>query len=292
MKPITLDDQPLFERYLSQYPPTVSELTFADIFCRTELRHFLYCEYEGHLLVSFRSSDSCFSLLAPVGPHPERIIRENFDGLCRYTWARIDEELAGKLQDLPLQFDRENSDYLYSLEELRTLAGKKYDGKRNFIKRMAKLNPQVRELSKESALDCIRVQEEWLEGQQDNPTARDESTAFMKAMQHFGELALRGIGVFVEEKLIGFAIGESLNPTTYVEHFEKGLSDYIGIYPFLLNAFAKAVPAPFTLLNREQDKGIEGLRKSKESWNPTGLVKKYTWAITCDHPFHTEGPSV
>lgn len=292
MKPITLAEKDLFERSLAAFPPAVSEWTFADIFCRTEIRHFLYCEYEGHLLVSFRSADGCLNLFPPVGPQPENVVRASFDGLCRYRWVRLDESISEKLAEFPLEFDMNNSDYLYDLDQLRRLEGKKYDGKRNFVRRFQKLAPEVRELTPESALECIGVQEEWLEGQQDNPTAKDESTAFIKAMQHFSLLALRGIGVFLEGKLVGFAIGEPLNPATYVEHFEKALGGYTGLYPYLLHEFAKAVPPPFTILNREQDQGFPGLRKAKESWNPLGIVKKYNWNVACDHPFHTEGPSL
>ena len=75
--------------------------------------------------------------------------------------------------------------------------------------------------------------------------------------------------------LVGFAIGEPLNATTFVEHFEKGLPEFTGIYPFILNEFAKSLPQQFTHLNREQDLGLEGLRKSKESWNPEYLERKY-----------------
>src|SRR5262249_27794621 len=152
--------------------------------------------------------------------------------------------------------------------DLRELPGKDYHAKRNHINRFAEHNPEVRSLSAALAADCIRVQEQWLEGQRNNPSARDESTALIKALRHWDDLPLQGIGVFVGGSLAGFAVGEPLNPSTFVEHFEKGLAEYPGVYQFLLHEFAKAIPPSFTFLNREQDLGVEGLRRAKESWHP------------------------
>src|SRR4051812_47482581 len=54
LKPVALGDKPLFDRYFSQYPPTVSELTFTNVFCWAEVRHHLFCEHQGHLLICYR----------------------------------------------------------------------------------------------------------------------------------------------------------------------------------------------------------------------------------------------
>ena len=282
MHPVTHKDRPLFDTYFSQYRQEVCECTFSDIFVRAELRHFLWCEYDGHLIVAFRSGDCCLQVLPPAGPHPEKILTQKFEGICDYHWVRVPESLMQKVPDGPWEFDRNNSDYLYLLSDLRSLAGKKYDGKRNFVKRMQAQNPVVKPLDVSMAEDCIRIQELWLETLQGNPTAKDESTSLTKAMQYFDVLPLQGIGVFIEDKMVGFAIGEPLNDDTFIEHFEKALPGYTGLYPFLTNEFAKTVPEKYIYLNREQDLGLEGLRKAKESWNPVGLQKKYTWKVHCE----------
>ena len=282
MRPVTLADRSTFDRYFTEFPPEPCECTFADIFVRAELRHFLWCECEGHLVVAFRGREGCLEFLPPAGPDPEHIMQEHFSGFERYHWARIPKPLTEKLPGVPWELDRNNSDYLYSLADLRALDGKKYDGKRNFIRRMEKENPEFRPITAAMATDCIRIQELWLETQLDNPTAKDESSSLMKAVQHWDHLALTGIGVFVGGEMVSFAIGEHLNPTTYVEHFEKALPGHTGLYPYTTHAFVQSVPAQYQLLNREQDLGIEGLRKSKESWNPVGMTEKYTWKVHGD----------
>ena len=277
LRPVTLQDKPLFDRYLSAYPQEISELTFASIFCWTEIDHTLFCEEEGNLIVAFRDQRCVLNFFPPIGPDAVRLMAWSVPGCRRYHIARLPEPVARSVRaHSKPTFDRANSDYLYDLAELRAVQGKKYDGKRNFIRRFEKLAPEVRALRTEDFPSCIAIQEQWIESQKNNPSAVDESTALIKALAHFDYLGLHGIGVFVEKRLVGFAIGKPLNPTTFVERFEKALPDYPGVYPFLLRSFAQSIPASFTFLNREQDLGIDGLRKAKESWNPAGLVKKYT----------------
>lgn len=278
LRPVTLADRELFQRYLKEFPPVISELTFSNLYCWGDIRHHLFCEFEGHLLVTYRDEHCVLNFYPPIGPNPKGMMSRLFEGLKRYCWARIDEHLAHSVmaEGKKMLFDRKNSDYVYNLAELRELAGKKFDGKRNFVKRFAKHDPVVRPLTGADLAACMLIQESWLEFQGHNPSAREESTAMIKALQNFDAFGLHGVGLVVSDKLVGFAVGEPLNNTTFVEHFEKGLPEYSGVYPFLLNAFAKSIPAQYTHLNREQDLGIDGIRKSKESWNPEYLIRKFT----------------
>lgn len=282
-KPVHIDVKPLFDRYAAAFPPVTCELSFANVFCWAEAVHYLYAEHEGHLIFLYRDEHCRLNLLPPMGPKPEAVMSESFTGCKHYRWSRIPEHLAhtAHLKTKPV-FERKNCDYVYDLGALRLLEGKKYDGKRNFIRRFTKLEPVVRTLTKKDAQDIFSIQEQWLESQKDNPSAIRESAALMKALEHYDALGLHGIGAFVGGKLAGFAIGEPLNATTFVEHFEKGLPEFTGVYPFVLREFAKSIPSSFALLNREQDLGIEGIRKAKESWNPAHLERKYVLNMTTD----------
>ncbi len=278
---VTPGDAPLFHRYLSRYPPTVSELTFTNVFCWAEIRHHLFCEHQGHLLISYRQKDCCLSFYPPVGPEPADLLQMPIEGLRDYCWTRLDKGLVASLgPGARPTLDRDNSDFVYRVEDLRTVRGKEYHGKRNFARRFAdQYKPEVRPLTAPLAPECLHIQEQWLEGQRNNESARDESTALIKALRNFDDLGLRGVAVFAGGSLVAFAIGEPLNASTFVEHFEKALPSYTGAYQYLLQAFALSIPDNFPLLNREQDLGLEGLRRAKESWHPALLVEKYTLRV-------------
>src|SRR5262245_51709914 len=161
LRPVTLEEKPLFDRCLSAYPPTVSELTFTNAFCWAEVRHHLCCEYDGHLLVCHRQGDCCLSFYPPVGPAPAALLAARIDGLRDYCWTRLDRVLAAALpawaRPVP---DRANSDYVYRTQDLRDLPGKAYHAKRNHARRFAEIyNPEVRPLTAGLAPGCLHVQE-------------------------------------------------------------------------------------------------------------------------------------
>jgi len=276
LKPITIHDKPLFDKYFSTFPSKTSELTFANIFCWSEIKHTLFCEYNNHLFLSFRGEDGIWGIFPPIGPNPLALMFQNLFGVEDYYWARINEDIANKINGPHKPtLDMTTSDYVYKIEDLVNLAGSDYHGKRNFVKRFEKLGPKLRPLTFADAPDCIHVQKQWLETQKENVSAIEESTAFIKAATYKQTFPMHSVGVFIKNNLVAFAIGEPLNKTTFVEHYEKALPHYPGAYQFLLHKFAKSIPKQYTFLNREEDLGIPGLRKAKKSWHPAFIQKKY-----------------
>jgi hypothetical protein len=158
------------------------------------------------------------------------------------------------------------SDYIYEINDLINLSGSKYHSKRNHLKKAG--NYTVDELSEKYFSRCREI-----------PTAGDdESTAIDVFFEYYKELELTGIVLLDGDKVIGYALGGAINSDTFDENIEKGLKEYDGVYVRLLNEFAlhidKKYAGKFRYLNREEDLGIEGLRKSKQSWHPVYLLNK------------------
>ena len=57
--------------------------------------------------------------------------------------------------------------------------------------------------------------------------------------------------------------------------FEKGDVNYVGVYQTLNQVVAEKYFPDGALVNRQEDMGIEGLRKAKLSYFPKILVEKY-----------------
>ncbi|MBW5439302.1 DUF2156 domain-containing protein [Bradyrhizobium canariense] len=279
LQPVSIVHKPIFEQYLTEYPPKCSEMTFANILCWSDIKNHRCCIYRRHLLVSYqRKSDSVPQFFPPIGEHPYEIMREPLPGIPAYQWVRIPKSLANDLsQGMSTVFDRDNSDYYYKAEELIALKGKKLEDKRNLVRRFAALNPRVRLLHPHDATACIELQEKWFSEQvADRCSAAEETAAVKVAFQHFGSLPLKGVVLEVNQRLVAFAVGERLNSEMFVEHHEKAVRDLKGAYQYVLHAFAEIVAAEARFINREQDLGIPGLRQAKLSWQPAGLVEKYT----------------
>jgi uncharacterized protein len=71
------------------------------------------------------------------------------------------------------------------------------------------------------------------------------------------------------------ALGEALNPETFVVHVEKVRVGLTGIYQTLNCEFLRHAGAGFRFVNREQDMGIPGLYRAKQLYHPVRMVKKY-----------------
>lgn len=179
-------------------------------------------------------------------------------------------------------------EYLYLATDLITLAGKKYHSKRNHIKNFVKLySPDAEggcKLRSYSPSDREKVfalingweeQKEFDKASYDD-LANDELNVIDIALKlveanenYFADV------VEYDGKIIGFSLGEITPSNVGITHIEKGDVNYDGIYPYLCNGFAKRHFENVRYINRQEDMGLEGLRKSKRSYHPIGFCKKY-----------------
>ena len=86
-------------------------------------------------------------------------------------------------------------------------------------------------------------------------------------------------------EVVAFTIGDRLSADTYDVHFEKAYGELQGAYAMINREFARWVRQrhpEVKYLNREDDMGVEGLRKAKESYYPDLMVEKY--AAVMKHP--------
>ena len=173
--------------------------------------------------------------------------------------------------------DRDNFDYLYLREDLAKLSGKKYHKKKNHVNSFLNTYPDHEQRPMNAALvpAAIEVLDRWRE----NTVLQNDGDykAAKEALDLFDSLPLKGSVFFVNGKPAAYCLGESIaRGRMFAVHFEKAVDEYRGIYQYINNAFALSLPRFFTLINREQDLGDEGLRQAKMTYRPCDFVKKYT----------------
>ena len=109
-----------------------------------------------------------------------------------------------------------------------------------------------------------------------------ESRMLEKVLADFERIGLEGVALKIGGTMQGFAFGGPLGGDTIVEHVEKANVSYNGIYQKLNNEFCRSLGDRYEFVNREEDMGLEGLRKSKMSYRPVRLVDKYIALIDGD----------
>ncbi|RJR32773.1 MAG: DUF2156 domain-containing protein [Desulfobacteraceae bacterium] len=286
-KPLEFEDKEVFDEFLHQDPPFISELTFSNLYMWRRKHRPVWRIGERCLLIVFRpEGESPFGLF-PVGSGDKRealnlLLEELGTATDEAKICRVDEKSLKMLPD-PERFridqDESNSDYVYLTQELIALSGKKYHRKKNHLNQFLRKNKyEYVQLDEELLEDIREMQEEWCRMREceEHPSLSEEDSTIREAFSRFGELDYTGCAILIDNKVEAFSLGEPLNEDTVVIHIEKANPAIPGLYAavnqlFLLNSWAG-----MKYVNREQDLGIEGLRKAKQSYYPNHMINKYT----------------
>ncbi len=167
-------------------------------------------------------------------------------------------------------------DYLYSVNDLSTLSGKKYHGKRNHIARFEDNNEwRYERLTNKNLEECEKMCDLWYEEHEKkgNTAVLFDRGAVKNAFHFFDQLHFTGGVLYSSSRVVGITIGEPINMNTYAVHIEKAFSEIQGAYPMINREYVRHEMQNYEYVNREEDDGLEGLRKSKESYYPIMLEK-------------------
>lgn len=171
--------------------------------------------------------------------------------------------------------DDSESDYIYLTSNMASFAGKQYTRHRNHLNQLiGAFHPAQRPLSDDTLLDSLEILRQW----QDESVVTASKTDFAvctEALQKASALALWGTIYYIENEPAGFIIGEVLNKDTFCLHFAKASKMYHGMYEFMFNDTAIKLQSQYKYLNLEEDMGNKNLRKTKGSYGPECILKKY-----------------
>ncbi|MGN0552491.1 MAG: DUF2156 domain-containing protein [Oscillospiraceae bacterium] len=281
---IELSDKPWIEKLLAMSDFRGCEYSFANNFAWHRLYETEICRYKDFYISKSEKYGLHFTFPAGQGDRKElfcelrKYSEEKGVPLC--VTSVSNDDIAFFEECFPNEFtvssDEADYDYIYLAEKLRALTGKKYHGKRNHLNRFYENNWSYSPLTEKDFDDCILFA---AESYNDNDMYDDESAigeqfAINTFFNNFEELGLKGGVIRIDGKLAGFTIGSRINSDTLDTHIEKADPSINGAYTAIMNEFAKAESNEFTYINREEDLGIEGLRKSKRSYCPEFQIIK------------------
>ncbi len=289
-KPVALQDRDLINSFLSKQNYRASDLCFTNLCCWGSRFDTRFAVEDGWLFIRFCDNNGRNSYLKPIG---EGDIREGvqaimddhkqFDTLFQMrglTREMIDEIEAAMPGLFDYRLNRSVSDYIYTTEKLTHLRGKKLQSKRNHINRFMRENDwSYKSLTGHPELvkECKAMLDEWMVVNRDekDPTLTYDVHATTMMLDNFEYLELRGGLICVDNRIAAFTIGEPLTEDTIVVHVEKAFATIHGAYAIINQQFAEHEAEGYTYINREEDMGIENLRKAKLSYQPDILLEKF-----------------
>jgi hypothetical protein len=178
-----------------------------------------------------------------------------------------------------IEEDRDNFDYVYHSEDLIQLAGRKYHSKKNHLNSFKKSYPEAeyKPITEELITQCKLNINGWYKkhGTFDDPILTTERNAIIEVLNNFEYLNLQGGALILDHRVVAFTFGEELNTDTAVIHVEKADPDIRGAYSAINQGFVEAAWPHLTYINREEDMGLEGLRKAKISYKPVKMIEKF-----------------
>lgn len=287
-EPISLDMRLMIKKYNAQWKLQCSEYAFGNLFIWGSNGKVKICEEDDTLFIELNYGKyPC--MFAPLTLDEDKF---------KYAIKKAEEHLKSK--DAPIAFRgvsgkirgafdkvdeyelverRDNHDYIYSVERLITLTGKKLSAKRNHINKFMANNEgrfEYVKLGKESLEDCVKIYDEWIKDKDENVFGiKAEREAIIRAVSNMDELEFRVGGIKIDGELKAFSAGEVLDETMGLVHLEKADSEQQGLFQFINQQFLKNEMSELHLVNREEDMGIEGLRKAKLSYYPEYLIEKF-----------------
>jgi len=280
LKPPSIEDRDWVQYALSNSGRDGCDFCFGSIYMWSPVYQYRIAQIDGMFVG--KAGDS-YSLPAGDGD-PSDILEElmaesaeplKLHAICESQKEWMEERFPGRFT---FTEDRNNFDYIYSVEKMSTLSGKKLHGKRNHCSWFENnCNWSYEPMTMDNAMECLFFSEHWLE---ENDEKLDFGTdrefgAISRAIGKFDQLGFVGGVLRVDGNIVAYTFGEPINDTVFCTHIEKADSYLRGAYPMINREFSRNSISQYKLVNREEDMGIENLRKAKESYHPVELLVKY-----------------
>ena len=292
-RPTKISDREWVLPLLQAQALPLCDYSFTPMFCWRHVYDQHICQFENRLMLRANTSIGS-AYLWPVGsgdPVPAlRALEADAEsrGEPLRLVAVLEEHMpvlespyAGRMEviDAP-----ESYDYLYDINRLADLPGKKLHAKRNHINRFRDNCPDMefRPLTKEDIPDCLELDRRWyydhLEkmGESADNSLLQERAALVMALEYYSELGMEGGIIRCGGQVLAFTLGSLLTPTVFDVNFERAMPDFQGAFPVINQEFSKWVREAYPqvkYIDREEDLGQPGLRKAKMSYGPDILMK-------------------
>ena len=283
-KEVELEDRGIIQKYLAQERFFISDVSFVNLFLWRKARKIAYAIVCDCLLIQTTYAGENPFYFFPIGAGDKKRVVEllleqdsalEFHSL-ELAWVEFLREHFGGVFDFELNRDR--SDYVYDVQELISLSGRKYHKKKNHLNKFLQTYPQFvfERISVENSAEVLGVWGEWF-GMIEAPSVGlvNENLGIVEVLGAWGELPIEGGLVRVDGRIVAFSFGEVMSSEMAVIHIEKADSSVAGAYQIINQQLLANVFSHVKYANREEDLGIEGLRRAKMSYNPVFLVEKY-----------------
>ncbi|MEE1038291.1 MAG: phosphatidylglycerol lysyltransferase domain-containing protein [Eubacterium sp.] len=299
---VKLEDKAILDEYLKGYRYDTSGLSFSSLYMWRDINDFSWeiigdylcvvgmshLELEEGIILPFMEfpmtktgSYDIDKLRETVLAAKEKIEEAGYP----FSIRLVPKELVPLLEEafpdqLEIEDDRPNYDYVYERESLIELKGRELHKKKNHLNYFVKnYQFEYKELTEDMS-DMVMEFIKAFNAKKDIPAHEwellmMEEKAMQDVFENLQEAELLAGAIIIDGKIEAVSVGGVLNEDTVSVHIEKANTEYRGLYQMINREFCKRMPEHIKYVNREEDMGLPGLRKAKLSYKPVRLVEKY-----------------
>lgn len=287
-KRFTLADKEKIDSYFKMHHYEATDNCFTTLYMWQDHYGITWAEKDNILFIRGAAHRKPF-ILAPFASagasfeHGMELARQHFAevgedfllrGVGQEAKAMIEELYPGEFE---FEADRDNFEYIYDMKKMITLSGKKLRQKKNHLNqfRMQYMGQYTYEpITKDNMEECMTMAKEWAKNHE-NEEPEEELDAIAILFRDWDELNVSGGVIRVYGKVQAFTIGELLNENMALVHIEKAEPSIRGLYQAINQEYLQREFPDVEFVNREEDMGMPGLRKAKESYQPVRFAEKY-----------------
>ena len=285
-KCVSAEDFERYNKYRALDVTNASEGVFITMFIWNNYYNMEYADNGEFLFIRFNIKNKAPAYFFPIGKgNLKNAIKE----LEEYSRAReerlrfmlVTKENAERLKEITdKQFSftpaRDTFDYVYLTEKMINLPGKKLHAKRNHLNYFFENYEYeyVPVTDAEFLNRCAQKALEWVGNKTRNKNSF-ELGAMERYFEHYFRFNQKGAALTVNGEIVAMTFGEKLSEDTALIQIELADESYRGAYQAINKLFCQNEWQQVKYVNREEDMGIEGLRRAKESYQPEFLVEKY-----------------
>ena len=290
LKKISLEDKPLFDKYLGLSRHSLSVYAFGNIFIWRKLFDIEWALIEKNLCVFFRDNIGCFQYLAPLGRKiTSLVIKEAFCIMDRFNKNKevsrienLEKEDLGLYKNLGYLCREKSCDFLCSRSDLAGLKGDNFKSKRASYNYFTKHNDfEVLAYTARYKEECLDLYQAWMRQRLSRNAdtlyqgmLKDSLISLKVALDNFDDLGYTGIIVKIDGRLKGFSMGYGLNKDIFCILYEFTDLTVKGLAQFIFREFSCGLKG-YNYINIMDDSGLENLKKVKMSYHPVGLIPAY-----------------
>ncbi len=286
LRHLKIEDKDLLEKYIPGCCKRMCDFTFGNLYAWSTVEHteiaekngflFLRCTFNGVTSYAFPWGEG------NVNGALEEIVKDAEERSADLSFFCVAEEQVPFLEKyfgnkLFLKEQRDYFDYVYSSERLASLSGRKLHSKKNHVNSFnRKYKYTFEDINEQNIEECLAFSNSWFMENQSTQRLEAERQVIACAFKNFFKIGFLGGVLKVDGNVVAYCMGEAMTDgETFCTHFEKASKEFSSAYAVVNKLFAEKLMNKYKYINREDDAGVESLRKAKTSYQPEFLVKKY-----------------